>query len=268
MSTSLVREVTNAGVNPGGFPGGLKLNLGCGPVQPSGWINIDGSNRAFLSSKLNWLDNLLVHFHLIPPSDYGPKTFWANLLHGIPFPDNSVACIYAGELWEHFEHPQSYALTRECYRVLKPEGVLRICVPDGPTFWGRYLEIYNEEMAKPHSEQQAKALIAHTQMFFNDICTRRTLLRFMGHKHKWNFDEVQLREMFERSGFSQIERMHFRDSRIPDVDRVEHAVDFLIMEGVKQPVSPIVVPAQRRFVEVPACDASVEEDRELVEVAR
>ena len=26
------------------FPGGPKLNLGCGPVQPEGWINIDGSN--------------------------------------------------------------------------------------------------------------------------------------------------------------------------------------------------------------------------------
>ena len=215
------------------LPGGPKLNLGCGPVQPAGWINIDGSNRAFLSSKLSWFDNMMVKLGVFPASDFSSKTTWANLFKGVPYPDNSVACIYAGELWEHFEHADAYALTKECYRVLKPNGVLRVCVPDGPTFWGRYLEIYNEEMAKPRAEQQAKPLIAHTQLFFNEIYTRRRWLGSMGHTHKWNFDEVQLREMFENSGFSSVERMQFRTSRIPDVERVERS-DFLIIEGVKQ----------------------------------
>ena len=211
---------------------GPKINLGCGPVQPSGWVNIDGSNRAYLASKLNWLDNLLVKLGIIPPTEFSRATKYHNLFRGIPFPDDSVACIYSGELWEHFEHPDAFNLTKECYRVLRPQGVLRVCVPDGPTFWGKYLNIYQAEMAKPRGARTAKLLTEHTQMFFNDICTKKKYLGSMGHTHKWNFDEVQLTEMFEASGFSSVERMKFHESRISDVDRVERA-DFLIVEGVK-----------------------------------
>lgn len=70
-------------------------------------------------------------------------------------------------------------------------------------------------------------------MFFDDICTRRTYLGSMGHTHKWNYDEIQLIEMFEESGFSNVERMQFHESAIPQVEKVERA-DFLIVEGVKK----------------------------------
>jgi len=211
---------------------GLKLNLGCGPVQPAGWVNIDGSNRAYLASKLSWVDYLLVKLRLIPPTEFSKATKYLNLFNGLPYLDNSVACIYAGELWEHFVYPDALGLTKDCYRVLKPKGILRVCVPDGPTFWGRYLRLYHEEMSKPCGDRKAKALIEHTQMFFNDICTKKMYLKSMGHTHKWSFDEVQLIEMFEASGFSCVERMPFHKSRIHDVARVERS-DFLIVEGIK-----------------------------------
>jgi len=215
------------------LPEGDKLNLGCGPVHAAGWINIDGSNRAYLASHLNQIDCLLVKFGLIPPTEFCKSTKYHNLFKRLPYPDNSVACIYAGELWEHFEYEDASNLTKECYRILRPKGVLRVRVPDSPAFWERYLHLYREEMSKPRNERKAKPLIEHTQMFFNDICTRKKYLGSMGHTHKWNFDEVQLVEMFEMSGFIHVERMQFRESRIPDVDRVEVS-GFLIVEGVKQ----------------------------------
>jgi hypothetical protein len=69
-------------------------------------------------------------------------------------------------------------------------------------------------------------------MYFREICTRRVWLGSLGHKHKWQFDEVQLIELLERAGFTQVERMPFHVSRIPDVALVESS-DFLIVEGVK-----------------------------------
>jgi len=128
---------------------GSELNLGCGHVQPSDWVNVDGSNRAFLASRLNWLDSLLVRLGVIPPTEFNRDTTYYNLFKGLPHADDEVACIYAGELWEHFEYEDTFALTRECHRVLKPGGVLHVCVPDGPTFWGRYLELYEQEAARP-----------------------------------------------------------------------------------------------------------------------
>lgn len=210
-----------------------KLNLGCGPVQPEGWLNVDGSNRAFLASKLFWLDNLLVRLGIIPPTEHGRQTRYHNLLQGLPYRDNSIGAIYAGELWEHFEYEDALALTRECYRVLMQGGVLRVCVPDEPSFWGKYLEIHQAERSKTRESRNVERLRAHVQLFFDDICTRRTYLGSMGHFHKWGFDDVQLVDMFERGGFSNVERMSFLTSRIPRITEVERS-DFLIVEGIKK----------------------------------
>ena len=214
------------------LPSGLKVNLGCGPIQPHGWVNIDGSNRAWLASKFPFVDRMCVKLRLFPPTEFSSETTYGNLFKGLPYPENSISCVYAGELWEHFEYDDAHLLTKECYRTLKPGGVLRVCVPDGPTFWKRYLEIYEEEMSRPRSMRSAKPLKDHVQMYFNEICTRRILLGSMGHTHKWQYDEVQLVDLFESSGFTCVERMPFHVSRIPDISSVERS-DFLILEGVK-----------------------------------
>lgn len=211
----------------------LKLNLGCGPVQPEGWVNIDGSNRARLASNFSWIDTLLVKFGLLPPTEFCAKTKYANLLRGIPYATNSVAYIYSGELWEHLEYEDAMKLTIECHRVLTHGGVLRLCVPDGPTFWSRYLDLYKECLSQSHSERNTKPIRDHIQLYFNDICTRKSLLRSIGHAHKWQYDEVQLLEMLELGGFKNVRRGKYHQSMIPDIEKVERS-DFLIVEGVKQ----------------------------------
>lgn len=224
------------GPGPAAFaplPPGPKLNLGCGPVQPAGWVNIDGSNRARLAGKLPLLDRTLVKLGVLRETEFGPHMKVHDLFKPLPYAADSVACIYAGELWEHFERADAERLTRECQRVLAPGGVLRICVPDGPTFWARYLELYAEEMDRPRAERSAERLQQHVQLFFHDIQTRRIWLGSLGHTHKWQYDEVQLVALLERCGFADVERMRFHCSRIPDVNQVERS-DFLIVEGVKR----------------------------------
>jgi predicted SAM-dependent methyltransferase len=224
-------------------PSGPKLNLGCGPVQPSGWVNIDGSRRAWLAARFGWLDRLLMRAHLLAPTEFGPMVRVHDLKKPLPFANDSVSCIYSGELWEHLELPDAMRLTRECRRVLAPGGVLRICVPDGAAFWRRYLEIYDEEMARPASARGAKRLRDHVQLFFNDIATRRIWLGSLGHFHKWQFDEVQLLQLFGDAGLIEVSRMRFHESRIPGVERVERA-DFLIVEGVKPAETASPLPAE------------------------
>ena len=52
----------------------IRRNLGCGPVQPRGWINIDGSLRAGLATRACWLDRALVRLGVLPPTEFGPQT--------------------------------------------------------------------------------------------------------------------------------------------------------------------------------------------------
>jgi predicted SAM-dependent methyltransferase len=217
------------------IPAGPKLNLGCGPLQPLGWVNVDASHRARLSSSLPWIDRALTRLGILPPTEFGPQVTVCNLLKPFPWPPNTVACVYAGELWEHFEYPDAVRATRECFRILAPSGVLRICVPDGPEFWRKYLERFDNILAKPKHERSAEPLREWVGMYFREINTRRRVFRSMGYAHKWQFDEVQLVELLESEGFVSVSRMRLHESRIPDVRLVERS-NFLIVEGVK-PVS-------------------------------
>lgn len=47
--------------------------------------------------------------------------------YALPFEDNSVDCIVAGEIIEHLERPED--MVKECLRVLKPGGYLAVSTP-------------------------------------------------------------------------------------------------------------------------------------------
>jgi predicted SAM-dependent methyltransferase len=155
-----------------------------------------------------------------------------NLYKPLPFNDGSVACIYAGQLWEHFRPEDAVRLTRECLRVLAPGGVLRVSVPDGVEFCRQYLALYEHEARQLPQARSPERLRRHVELFFKDIATRRIWLGSIGHTHKWLYDEVQLVSLLQACGFPLVERMRFHHSRIPTVGAVELS-DCLIVEGVK-----------------------------------
>jgi len=102
------------------------LNLGCGGNRPKDerWINIDNLHEIFpdldrperknMDAELNYLN--------------------ADLRNGIPFEDNSVDGILASHFFEHLDAQEALVMVRDCYRVLKPQGVLRISIPDAKKF--------------------------------------------------------------------------------------------------------------------------------------
>lgn len=51
-----------------------------------------------------------------------------------PFPTASAHEIMASHILEHFDRHTGIAFLRECWRVLRPGGVLRIAVPDFDVF--------------------------------------------------------------------------------------------------------------------------------------
>ncbi len=90
------------------------LNLGCGGRFREGWVNVDFSFT-------------------------GPGVIAANLEKGIPFPDESFDVVYHSHLLEHFTKPAAAGFLKECFRVLKPSGVIRVVVPDLEAIVRNYL---------------------------------------------------------------------------------------------------------------------------------
>lgn len=208
----------------------VRLNIGCGPVQPDGWVNIDNSYRARLASRLPAVDRLLVRTGILDATEFGNAVRAVNLHRPLPWNDGTVHAIYAGEVLEHFTREAGARLLRECHRVLAPGGVLRMRVPDNARFWRNYVNDYEAMRSRPRAEW-TDAHARWTEMFFREIWTGQ---RFgsAGHYHKWMYDDITLIMAFEAAGFREVERMPFLDSRIRDVASVE-VRDDLIVEGVK-----------------------------------
>ena len=53
-----------------------------------------------------------------------------NLNDGIPFGNEVFDCVYHSHLLEHFSKSYAPIFMSECYRILKPGGVIRVVVPD------------------------------------------------------------------------------------------------------------------------------------------
>ena len=91
------------------------VNLGCGSRCHPAWINID-----------------------IAPC--GPGVIAHDLNRGIPLPDSSCDVVYHSHLVEHLRPEDAQRFMKECYRVLKAGGILRVATPDLERICRLYLE--------------------------------------------------------------------------------------------------------------------------------
>lgn len=95
------------------------LNLGCGRTWRPGWVNVD-----FRSDS--------------------PHVLAYDLRLGIPFADASFDVVYHSHVLEHFSKRQGEFFVRECFRVLRPGGLLRLAVPDLENIARAYLKTLEE----------------------------------------------------------------------------------------------------------------------------
>lgn len=86
-----------------------KLNFGCGKNRITGWDNYDAE---------------------------------VDISQPLPFDDASADLIFAEHVVEHVGYYQALDFFKECLRVLKPGGVIRICVPSLENIWKRGDEDY------------------------------------------------------------------------------------------------------------------------------
>lgn len=91
------------------------LNIGCGSRFHSAWTNIDAA-----------------------PSSSHVQAY--NCRAGIPFPDQSFDVVYHSHVLEHFPKAEALRFVRECFRVLRPGGIIRVAVPDLECLARLYLE--------------------------------------------------------------------------------------------------------------------------------
>ncbi|MGC1649295.1 MAG: methyltransferase domain-containing protein [Candidatus Sulfotelmatobacter sp.] len=197
--------------------GGLKLNIGCGISGIEGWVNIDNSPTILLS-------RLPLGWKIFRTPRWPRDVRRVDVRKRIPYPDSSVSCIYSSHVFPAFTYGESQAVSRECYRVLRPGGVLRIVVPDLGILVRDYLADSTDPMA---SHRFVSRLLLASSV--RDIV-------HPGSHHRQMFDGRSLVHMLQEAGFPAPELSTFGSSRIADIAEVElecRRPESLYVEAIK-----------------------------------
>jgi predicted SAM-dependent methyltransferase len=161
----------------------VRLHLGCGPLALAGWLNID--NQPYPG-----VDRVL------------------DATEGLPF--EGVEFIFAEHFIEHLPLDDASALMRECRRVLRDDGVLRLSTPNLDWVWATH---YKREMT---TEEATLACFAINRAF-------------RGWGHQFLYNETTLRALLLDAGFGDVRRCAYGESEreeLRGLERHEWQPDF------------------------------------------
>ena len=100
------------------------INLGCGNKYHADWVNVD----------------LNSHSPFVRPWD---------LTKGIPYDDNTFEVVYHSQVIEHYKREDAQRFIGECYRILRPDGIMRVVTPDLEDITRNYLHYLEENIRNP-----------------------------------------------------------------------------------------------------------------------
>ena len=226
---------------------GTWLNIGCGTKHVGGFVNMD----------------------IVPPYD---KKLDAR--QGLPYRELTVDGVYSEHFLEHLTQAEGLGFLRECRRVLKPGGIVRVAMPDLDELIGRY------------ASEDWRGDGDMFRLGFDWVANRCEMLnlgmREWGHKHLYN--EEELIRIAQMAGLNPTKRCQFGKSDIPELaGRETGRGSKLIMEFTvpdrtvsATPLVSVLIPAYRanwfqqalqsalsqtyRNIEIVICDDSPNED--------
>lgn len=98
------------------------VNLGCGARFHPAWINMDANPG-------------------------GPGVIRRDLTSPLPFENGSIDVIYHSHVLEHLPRGLALPFLRDCFRVLRPGGIMRVVAPDLESIARAYVKSLEEALA-------------------------------------------------------------------------------------------------------------------------
>lgn len=176
------------------------LHLGCGENILRGWLNTD------------------LHTH-------GPVSY-LDASEPFPLEKNTLDYIFSEHMFEHLSYENGVSMLKECYRTLKPGGVLRLTMPRLDFL----IKLYNEPYKEIHQQyalwslqQFAPRMYADFVQKHEDLPMALVINNFM---HLWGhqmiYDYSSLHKMLENVGFNNIKECLMGISEYPYLQQLEH----------------------------------------------
>jgi predicted SAM-dependent methyltransferase len=202
MASTYLREATTP-----------KLQIGCGANVLPGWLNTDRYPDA----------KAVMHL---------------DATQRFPLPDDAFERVFSEHMIEHVPFADAVAMLRECRRVMRKGGRIRIATPD--------LAFLIDLCRRDPSQLQRRYLEWSTQTFISGApyadptFVVNNFMRAWG--HAFIHDERSLRSAFEQAGFTQIVRCDVGTSADPAFRNLENEsrmpagflrLETMVLEGAK-----------------------------------
>ena len=183
----------------------IKLHIGCGTVYKEGWINIDNNS----DDNIKKLD------------------FMWDLRKPLPFPENSVDFVYNEHFLEHLTADEGGGLIKNLMKILKPNGVLRIAMPD--------LEMSVKNYMNKNSLTENKDFLKKYCLDFIKTNAEALNIDFRWWGHQWLYDWEELERRLKEAGCIKIKKCKLNESEYPELRNLETRgeASSLIAEVVK-----------------------------------
>jgi predicted SAM-dependent methyltransferase len=173
----------------------VKLEIGSGPVKgKNGWKTLDINEKSDL--------------------------YW-DLRETLPFPDNSIDIIYSSHVLEHFYYSELIRILKDCQRILKPRGIMSVCVPDASIYIRGYSNLSTFDREKYCAYKPA--VISESRM---DILN---YIAYMNGNHRYMFDNENLIRILSSMGFISVRIRDFD----PTVDMEARKDESIYAMGIK-----------------------------------
>lgn len=210
-------------------PGVKKLHLGCGNNLMPDWLNTDiyttqGPNVAFVDGTVRF-----------------------------PFEDTTFDYAFSEHMIEHIPYAKGAFMLKECFRVLRPGGKVRIATPN----LAKILALYTDQLSDIQQQYIRWSIDRHNKdvKIYTPAHVINTFMTSWG--HRFVYDVASLKRAMEDAGFVNVTEHPPEKSDDPNLAGIElHAqeigstemneLETMVLEGTKPAAGGVVTSAPAR----------------------
>lgn len=222
-----------------------KVNLGSGISCLDDWINIDSSFNARLA-KYPRLRYSLLKIGILPKKYYEiswskhiKKIMVRDVRKKLPFDDESIDFIYSSHLIEHLRKDEAEKVLRECIRVLKRGGLIRLVVPDLELMARNYLKEIEDIQTNKGKKREYRPSERFLDVLGVGVERTKTpfiLKIFSSGYHKWMYDQFSLTALLASCGFTDIQKRSYKEGGVPDIEFLDNRPEHSLYLEVKKTI--------------------------------
>jgi predicted SAM-dependent methyltransferase len=175
-----------------------KLQLGAGPNPLPGWLNSDLFPDAY--------------------PEHRKEVVFVDAARPLPFADMTFDYVFSEHMIEHIPETDAVRLVRECFRVMRAGGRIRLATPNLAAIVGLYKDELDE--IERHYVEWVMATFRPDAPAGNPRCYVINQM-FNAYGHEFIYDEATLSAILTAAGFVDVVRCQSGESDDPALRGVE-----------------------------------------------